>query len=321
MCVTAELGGLAHCPVEGYPFFVAHAQFYFSHLLLLSAATTFLSISSAGLITVAPMGESDTAQHDGVVIAGYSSRDELVSVKITVGPRRVFAALCENDRGRFIKLTDGRVKIIVPGDGIVQMRDALVALEAACDATPLSASQTKSNPPEEAKSELVDAQSFLSEGRKFYFDVLENARGRYLKISQSSARRITMTLPINGLSLLREGLDMLLEKAPPDTTITDPTSVHRLTRTIERVTPLQDGTSITVNVVQREIRVLGKRVVFESGANRRGSYIKVSENNGSQRMTIMLPHSAVPEMIELLQEVVAAGDPANTTAPSSSAQI
>lgn len=259
------------------------------------------------------MGENEDVQHDGVVIAGYSNREELVSVRITVGTKRVIAALCENDRGRFIKLTDGRAKIIVPGDGIVQMRDALVALEAASDRTPPIADPQQIA--EDAKSELVDAQRFLSEGRKFYFDVLENARGRYLKIAQSSARRITMILPIGGLSLLREGLDMLLEKAPPDTTVTDPSSVHRVTRTLERVTPLQDGGSVTVNVVQREIRVMGKRVIFESGANRRGSYIKISENNGAQRMTVMLPHSAVPEMIDLLQEVVQAGDPAELAQP------
>lgn len=277
------------------------------------------------------MGENDSVPPvDGVQIAGYASRDELMSVRIVAGSKRIFVALCENDRGRFIKLSDGRGKIIVPGEGISQMRDALVTLESALEshpppnAGPAPAASPNGDPSaaadgggagpaertDEIKSELIESQRFLSEGRKFYFDVLENARGRYVKISQSSTRRVTMIMPVNGLSLLREGVDMLLEKSPPDTNVTDPSSVHRMTRTVERVTPMQDGASVTVNVVQREIRVLGKRVVFESGANRRGSYIKIMENNGSQRMTVMLPHSAVPEMIELLQEVVAAGDPA-----------
>lgn len=264
------------------------------------------------------MGENETVpQQDGVTINGYNSRDELMSVKILVGTKRILAALCENDRGRFVKLTDGRSRIIVPGDGIMQMREALVALESTAESAPPPRSDDPSHAAqssasgEEVKSECVNAQRFLSEGRKFYFDVLENARGRYVKISQSSTRRITMIMPVNGLALLREGLDMLLEKTPPDTTVTDPSSVQRVTRTVERVTPMQDGASVTLNVVQREIRVMGKRVVFESGANRRGSYIKISENTGSQRMTVMLPHSAVPQIIELLQEVVQAGDPAD----------
>lgn len=278
------------------------------------------------------MGENEAfTPTDGVQIAGYISRDELMSVRVVAASKRIFVALCENDRGRFIKLSDGRGKIIVPAEGIPQMRDALVALETALDSHPPSSPQSShaeevhdehashgnhtlahaAGAHEESKSELIEAQRFLSEGRKFYFDILENARGRYLKISQSSTRRVTMIMPINGLALLREGVDMLLDKAPPDTSVTDPSAVHRITRTVEKVTPLQDGASITVNVVQREIRVLGKRVVFESGANRRGSYIKIMENSGSQRMTVMLPHSAVPEMIELLQEVVEAGDPAD----------
>lgn len=258
------------------------------------------------------MGETDTSvQEDGVQIAGYSTRDELMSVKIIAGTKRVYAALCENDRGRFIKVSDGRARIIVPADGIPQMREALVSLEGGLENNPQvdSPSQNGTTPGEEPRSELIDSQRFLSEGRKFYFDVLKNARGLYVKISQSSTRRVTMILPINGLTLLREGIDMLLEKTPPDTTITDPSSVQRLTRTVERVTPMNDGASVTVSVVQREIRVQGKRVVFESGANRRGSYIKIMENNGAQRMSVTLPHSVVPEMIQLLQEVVQAGDP------------
>lgn len=266
------------------------------------------------------MGESEAAvQHDGIQVIGHGTRDEIMSLKVNVANKRIIVALCENDRGRFIKLTDGRARIIVPADGIAQMRDALVALESALETAPpptadsgsTSGPATQVNHSDDVKSDLVHSQRFLSEGRKFYFDVLDNARGRFLKISQSSTRRITMIMPVAGLSLLRQAINMLLEKAPPDTTVTDPSSVQRMTRTIERVTPMNDGASVTLNVVQREIRVLGKRVVFESGANRRGSYIKIMENSGSQRMTVMLPHSAVPEMIQLLQEVVDAGDPAD----------
>lgn len=255
-------------------------------------------------------------QQDGVQIAGYASRDELMSVRVTAGSKRLFVALCENDRGRFLKLSDGRGRILVPADGIPQMRDALVQLENSLQNAPPPAAVDLSVSPDDVKSEVVDAKRFLSEGRKFYLDVLDNSRGRYLKISQSSTRRVTMILPLNGLTLLREAVDMLLEEAPPDTTVADPSSVQRMTRTIERLTPMQDGASVTVNVVQREIRVLGKRVVFESGANRRGSYIKIMETNGAQRMAVMLPHSAVPEMIQLLQEVVADGDPAESLAQS-----
>lgn len=262
---------------------------------------------------------------DGVQIVGYASRDELMSVRVTSDSKRVFAALCENERGRFIKLSDGRAKLHVPGEGISLMRDALVGLETALESHPPARADETHSPldppdvdappasaerPDDTKSELVETRKFVSEGRKFYLDVLENVRGRYVKITQSSIRRITMIMPINALSLLREGIDMLLEKAPPDTTFTDPSSIHRVTRTMERVMPMKDGASVTLAVVRREIRLPGKRLVFESGTNRRGSYLRITESNASQRMTVTLPHSTVPEVIKLLEEVVAAGDPA-----------
>lgn len=313
---------------------------------------------------------------DVIQVISHVTRDELMSLKISLANKRLIVAICENDRGRFIKLTDGRARIIVPSDGIPHMRESLSALETNLDpsleqsasSTTASAApgQPNTNPSsgstaaaavanaaqqhhhhqqqpgaaaaaggstnsaintnnvtgnsnhagnEEHRSELIDSQRFICEGRKFYFDVLDNARGRYLKISQSSTRRVTLIVPLTFLPFITRAIDMLMEKAPPDTIVQDPSTVQRITRSIERVTALGDGSSVTLNIVQREVRTMGKRVIFESGANRRGSYIKIMENNGSQRMTVMLPHAAVPEIINLLQEVVADGDPAQALNP------
>lgn len=257
--------------------------------------------------------------HDGIQIMDQANRDELMSLKIAHGTRRLIVAMCENERGRFCKLTDSRARIIVPSEGISQMRKALFSLDAGIDSAspssqetdPVLASGSSTSQNEDTKSELIDSARFLSEGRKFYFDVLANTRGRYLKISQSSTRRITLILPIAMLSSLKRAIDMLLDKVPPEPTASDPSMIHQSKRTIDRVTPMGDGTSVNMSVVQREIRVLGKRVVFESGANRRGSYLKIMESSGPQRMTVVLPHSAVPHVIELLQEVIDDGDPAD----------
>lgn len=276
------------------------------------------------------MGENSelSSSEDVIQVINHATPDELMSLKISMASKRLIVALCENDRGRFIKVTDGRSRIIVPADGIQQMCRSLAALEANLESNSspdavdpsTSSAQPHHASGEDNKSDLVDSERFLSEGRKFYFDVLDNARGRYLKISQSSTRRITLIVPITFLSPLKRAIDMLLERVPPDTNTIDPSAVQRMTRTIERVTALNDGAPVTLNVVQREIRVLGKRVVFESGANRRGSYIKIMENSGPQRMTVMLPHSAVPDMIQLLQEVVANGDPADALTAAQNGQ-
>lgn len=274
----------------------------------------------------------------------HASRDELISLKVSIASKRLIVALCENDRGRFIKLTDGRSRILVPSDGISKMREAFASLEANNDISSTASQQHsddhhspipshhQSQPHHQTshhqeastssvdghrndngphKSELIDSQRFLCEGRKFYFDILENSRGPYLKISQASNRRITLIVPVAFLPHIKIAVDMVLEKAPPDTSIpTDPNVVQRATRTVERVTALNDGTPVEMNAVQREVRVMGKKIIFESAANRRGGYLKIMENNGPSRMTIVLPHSAVPDVIQLLEEAVADGDPA-----------
>lgn len=249
------------------------------------------------------------------------TRDELISLTISIANRRIIVALCENDRGRYIKLTDGRSRIFVPSSGIVQLREALSLLGSNLNSFDTSLENSEAVPSPHAlpqpshqefilKTELIDSQRFLCEGRKFYLDVLKNSRGRFLKISQASNRRITLVVSLTFIPQLRRAIDMVIEKAPPDNSIpSDPSTVQRATRTLERAVSLNDGSSVTVNVVQREIRVFGKRIVFESAANRRGSYLKIMENIGSNSTVIMLPHSAVQDVIHALEEAVADGDP------------
>lgn len=251
------------------------------------------------------------------------SRDELFSLKVTIANRRIIVALCENDRGRYIKLTDGRARLFVPSSGFAHLCEALSSLNAHFDPSDMSANSTSYPSPADPqvyepsiqgplKSQLIHSQRFSCEGRKYYLDILENARGRYLKISQASHRRVTLILNPAFVPQLRKAISIVIDKSPPDTSVPlYPSTVQRVTRTLERVATLNDGPSVTVNVVQREIRVLGKRIIFESSINRRGSYLKIMENSGPNRATVVLPHSTVPEVIQLLEEAVANGDPAD----------
>lgn len=288
---------------------------------------------------------------DGVTTAatpaGYVNRDELLSLRVVTGAKRVFLALCENERGRYLKLSDGRSKLIVPGSGIKDLRAAIDALHHAAAAAGATTAGTQSQSQQQAQPaqsqhsssavvssaagagtsisssdgavsaathgnqpEPIHSERFISEGRKFYLDLLENARGRYVKMSQATTRRISMIFPAAGLPLLRQAMDRLHELAPPDTNVTDPSSAQRITRTVDRQTSVQ-GSIVTVKAVQRELRVEGKRVIFESGANRRGSYLRITESNGAMKMSVTLPHSTLPQVIDLLREVQEAGDPAD----------
>lgn len=240
----------------------------------------------------------------------YVNRDEPVSLRVVSGAKTSYIALCENDRGRFIKLSDGRSKLIVPASALPQLRAAVQALEDASSKEPVEDDSAEATEAADApapgvagapgaQATLLHGERFVSEGsKKFYLDLLRNNRGRFVKISMATTRRVSMILPEDALPLLREALDQLVELAPPETVVSDAaaSSPHRITT--------RDG-----HAIQREIRVEGKRVVVESGKNRRGSYIRIIEN-GPMRMVVTLPHAALPQVIELLQEALREGDPA-----------
>lgn len=266
------------------------------------------------------MGAEGTGVDGVTATAGKSTtvnRDELLSLRVVAGSKRIFLALCENDRGRFLKISDGRSKLIVPGPGIKNLHAAIDALKQAHEQMPPlepsgdAAANGAGAVQNGGQVDPLASERFISEGRKFYLDLLENNRGRYVKMSQATTRRISMTFPATGLPLLWQAMERLHELAPPDTNVTDPSSVQRITRTVDRQTSSQSGATVVVKAVQRELRIESKRIVFESGANRRGSYMRISETNGAMKMSVTIPHSAIPLVIDLLNEVQQAGDPAD----------
>lgn len=271
--------------------------------------------------------------NDGVTTAaqssGYVNRDELLSLRVVAGQKRIFLALCENDRGRYLKISDGRSKLIVPGPGFPELRNAIdslhdfvtdgsvdtarISVDRQTAASASSQVNTASGPggvrSNRTPPEPLHAERFISEGRKFYLDLLENSRGLYIKFSQATTRRISMIFPASALRHLRDAMSQLEELAPPDPAVRNSSTTGHSTRTVERQTPLQSGGAVVMKAVQRELRVEGKRIVFESGANRRGSYLRITDSSGVTKMSVTVPHSAIPSIITLLKEVEEAGDP------------
>ena len=55
------------------------------------------------------------------------------------------------------------------------------------------------------------------ERKQFFFDLKENQRGRFLRITEDvGGRRDSIVLPASGLRAFRDTLDRLIEAAPTD---------------------------------------------------------------------------------------------------------
>ncbi|PWA74256.1 purin-rich alpha 1 [Artemisia annua] len=100
------------------------------------------------------------------------------------------------------------------------------------------------------------------EHKLFYFDLKENPRGRYLKISEkTSATRSTIIVPFNGISWFFDIFNYYVTASSDD----------------------QDVSS-------KELQLDSKVFYFDIGENRRGRFLKVSEASVSRnRSTIIVP--------------------------------
>ncbi|KAM7497588.1 hypothetical protein LguiA_022002 [Lonicera macranthoides] len=109
--------------------------------------------------------------------------------------------------------------------------------------------------------ELV-SKTLQVEHKLFYFDLKENPRGRYLKISEkTSATRSTIIVPFNGIPWFLDLFNYYVNSADDD----------------------QD-------VFSKELQLDTKVFYFDIGENRRGRFLKVSEASVSRnRSTIIVP--------------------------------
>ncbi|WOG82824.1 hypothetical protein DCAR_0101992 [Daucus carota subsp. sativus] len=98
------------------------------------------------------------------------------------------------------------------------------------------------------------------EHKLFYFDLKENPRGRYLKISEkTSATRSTIILPLNGISFFLDLFNYYVDSDQHD-------------------------------ACSKELQLDTKVFYFDIGENRRGRFLKVSEASVSRnRSTIIVP--------------------------------
>ncbi|CAL4976995.1 unnamed protein product [Urochloa decumbens] len=107
--------------------------------------------------------------------------------------------------------------------------------------------------------ELV-SKTLQFEHKLFYFDLKENPRGRYLKISEkTSATRSTIIVPVDGVAWFLDLFDYYI-------------------RTDER------------DAFSKELRLQTKVFYFDIGENKRGRFLKVSEASVNRnRSTIIVP--------------------------------
>ncbi|KAH9740411.1 transcription factor Pur-alpha 1 [Citrus sinensis] len=246
---------------------------------------------------------------------------ELVCKTLQVEHKLFYFDLKENPRGRYLKISEKtsatRSTIIVPSSGISWFLDLFNYYVNSDD------------------HELFSKELQL-DSKVFYFDIGENRRGRFLKVSEASVSRNRSTIIVpagssrdegwaafrNILAEINEASRLLIlpnqqgsEQSEHLVGLSDdvgagfisghgsqpaPASELNVDRSVDL--PAQD--EIGNMGVSKVIRADQKRFFFDLGSNNRGHFLRISEVAGSDRSSIILPLSGLKQFHEIVGHFV-----------------
>ncbi|XP_057781158.1 transcription factor Pur-alpha 1 isoform X3 [Salvia miltiorrhiza] len=241
---------------------------------------------------------------------------ELLCKTLQVEHKLFYFDLKENPRGRYLKISEKtsatRSTIIVPSNGIAWFLDLF-------------------NYYVNSDDQDVFSKELQLDTKVFYFDVGENRRGRFLKISEASVSRNRSTIIVPAGSARDEGWaafrNILGEINETSRLVILP---NQNSEVPERLVGLSDdvgagfisshssqsapAADLNVDrssdlpppddIVSKVIRADQKKFFFDLGSNNRGHFLRISEVTGSDRSSIILPLSGLKQFHEMVGHFV-----------------
>ncbi|XP_042515566.1 transcription factor Pur-alpha 1 [Macadamia integrifolia] len=246
---------------------------------------------------------------------------ELLCKTLQVEHKLFYFDLKENPRGRYLKISEktnaNRSTIIVPVNGISWFLDLF--------------NYYVNSDEQDAFSKELQLDT-----KVFYFDIGENKRGRFLKVSEASVSRNRSTIIVpagsardegwaafrNILAEINEASRLFIlpnqQNSEPSESLVglsddvgagfisghstqpSPASDLNVDRSVE-LPPQDEMGSLGVSKV---IRADQKRFFFDLGSNNRGHFLRISEVAGADRSSIILPLSGLKQFHEMVGHFV-----------------
>lgn len=220
---------------------------------------------------------------------------ELASKTLNVENKRFFVDVKENQRGKFIKLAEvapnRRSRILLSFPAAAELRDRLGEFQKTYTALPPHAEAKEETAASGDKASFgrgsrnnnsaannanrytegrISSETIIQENRRYYLDLKENARGRFLRITMSTqVQRAQVVLPAQGMEGLKSTLnDLLVEFATPE--------------------DLRDHAT---ELESQRVRIDGRMFYFDIGSDRRGMFLRISEVRPTYRTAITIPET------------------------------
>jgi len=210
------------------------------------------------------------------------TQGDLASRTLVLESKRFYLDVKENQRGRFIKIAeisaDGRKNQILMTFSTAavfshNLLDFIDFYNELGDLNPASLNQG------ELKSEVM-----YKDDKKYHMDLKENARGRFLKVSETFTRgysRFQVFIPADGMAEFQQNLGELIEEydnGDAEEALSAPQNKH--------------------------LRVENKNFYFDIKRNQQGRYMSISEVKGNFRNAILIPESGWESFRNILDEYV-----------------
>jgi len=212
-----------------------------------------------------------------------NNEQELATKMLQIQSKRFYLDVKQNRRGKFIKVAeisaDGRrAQIYLALSTAAEFRDQLSNFS---DFYANLGPPNADNIPEDGK---LKSEMIVKDNRRYYLDLKENSRGRFLRVSQTISRggpRSQIAVPAQGLIEFRDGLTDLLEEFG-----------------------CEDGGFQGELPEGRHCRVENKNFYFDIGQNNRGIYMRVSEVKTNFRTAITIPEKSWVKFRDIFDDYV-----------------
>ncbi|XP_013779956.1 transcriptional activator protein Pur-beta-like [Limulus polyphemus] len=215
-----------------------------------------------------------------------SSEQELATKMLQIQSKRFYLDVKENRRGRFIKVAEigpaGRKRrLLLAMSSALELRDHLTAF------SEIYASLGPPNPDNLPEDGKLKSEIMVKENKRYYLDLKENTKGRFLRISQTVTRggpRSQVAIPAQGMIEFRDALTDLLEEFGTEGDTSQ-----------EFKGDLPEA---------RHMRIENKNFYFDVGQNCRGVYMRVSEVKSNFRTSITIPEKSWSHFRDIIAEYV-----------------
>ncbi|CDS40237.1 PUR alpha protein [Echinococcus multilocularis] len=206
---------------------------------------------------------------------------ELATKTIQIQNKRFYLDVKQNSRGRFIKITEAAVggqksRILMSIPAAQALREKLEKLLEVLNKLP------PHDPKSLATDGLIESEAIARDNRRYYLDLRENGRGRFLRMSMlSMGVRVQIALPADGLSDMCNGIAELINDYCRD-----------------------EDLIATSELPEAKVLFAGnKTFYFDVGSNRYGVFLRISELRANYRTAVTIPEHHWSRFRDILDEL------------------